>query len=47
VISDSAASDSLAHELGDVRTNDISHHPDPDNLMASGDNITPAQCAKI
>jgi hypothetical protein len=54
VISDSAASDSLAHELGHVLMDDISHHPDPDNLMATGsirnvgvDKITPAQCAKI
>jgi hypothetical protein len=54
VISDAAASDSLAHELGHVLMDDISHHPDPDNLMASGsirnvgvDKITPTQCAKV
>jgi hypothetical protein len=54
VISDSAASDSLAHELGHVLMDDVSHDPDPDNLMASGsirnvgvDKLTAAQCAKV
>ena len=54
VISDAAASDSLAHELGHVLLDDGSHDSDPDNLMASGgirnvgvDTLTPAQCARI
>lgn len=54
VISDAAASDSLAHELGHVLLDDVSHDSDPDNLMASGsirnvgvDKLTPAQCARI
>lgn len=54
VISDAAASDSFAHELGHVLLDDGSHDSDPDNLMASGsirnvgvDKLTPAQCAKV
>jgi hypothetical protein len=54
VISDSAASDTFAHELGHVLLDDMSHDPDPDNLMASGsirnvgvDKLTPAQCARV
>jgi hypothetical protein len=54
VISDAAASDTLAHELGHVLLDDVGHDPDPDNLMASGkirnvgvDKLTPAQCARI
>jgi hypothetical protein len=53
-ISDSAASDTLAHELGHVLMDDGSHSSDPDNLMASGairnvgvDKLTSAQCAKV
>jgi hypothetical protein len=54
VISDAAASDSFAHELGHVLLDDGSHDSDPDNLMASGsirnvgvDKLTAAQCARI
>ena len=54
VISDAAASDSFAHELGHVLLDDGGHDSDPDNLMASGgirnvgvDQLTPVQCAKI
>lgn len=54
VISDSAASDSLAHELGHVLLNDGGHHSDPDNLMASGgirnvgvDKLDAGQCGKL
>src|SRR5690606_9595063 len=36
VISDSAASDTLAHELGHILLDQAGHHADPDNLMASG-----------
>jgi hypothetical protein len=53
VISDSAASDSLAHEIGHVLLDSGVHTDDPDELMASGgirnvgvDKITPAQCTK-
>jgi hypothetical protein len=53
VISDSAASDSLAHEIGHVLLDSGVHTTDPDELMASGtirnvgvDKITAAQCAK-
>jgi hypothetical protein len=54
VISDSAAVDSLAHELGHVWLNEAGHSADPDSLMASGsirnvgvDKLDPTQCAKI
>ena len=54
VISDSAASDTLAHELGHILLNEAGHHADPDNLMASGtirnvgvDKLDAAQCGKI
>jgi hypothetical protein len=54
VISDSAASDSLAHEIGHVLLDSGSHNPtDPDDLMASGtirnvgvDKLDATQCAK-
>jgi hypothetical protein len=53
IISDSCASDSLAHEIGHVLLDDGSHDPDADNLMASGsirnvgvDHLTAAQCSK-
>ena len=53
VISDSAASDTFAHELGHVLLDDGSHHADPDNLMATGssrnvgvDQVESTQCAK-
>ena len=54
VISNGAAADSLAHELGHVVLDDSGHHSDPDNLMASGnirnvgvDKLDAAQCAKV
>ena len=54
VISNSAAVDTLAHELGHVLLDDVGHHSDPDNLMASGsirnvgvDKLDAAQCAKV
>jgi Domain of unknown function (DUF4157) len=50
-ISDSAASDSFAHELGHVLLNSGDHHVDADNLMATGtvrnvgvDKLECAQC---
>jgi hypothetical protein len=53
VVSDSAAVDTFAHELGHVLLDDGGHHSDPDNLMASGsirnvgvDKLTPQQCAR-
>jgi hypothetical protein len=53
VISDSCATDSLAHEIGHVLLDDGSHDADPDNLMASGtirnvgvDKLTDEQCKK-
>jgi hypothetical protein len=53
VISDSAASDSLAHEIGHVLLDSGVHTTDPDELMASGrirnvgvDKITTDQCTK-
>ncbi len=54
VVSDSAAVDTLAHELGHVAMGDGSHHADPDNLMASGairnvgvDKLDATQCGKV
>ena len=54
VVSDSAAVDTLAHELGHVAMGDPSHHTDPDNLMASGairnvgvDKLDATQCGKV
>jgi hypothetical protein len=54
VVSDSAASDTLAHELGHVILDDASHHADPDNLMATGairhvgvDKLDATQCGKV
>jgi hypothetical protein len=54
VVSDSAASDTLAHELGHVLLDDGGHSADPDNLIASGsirnvgvDNLNSAQCSKV
>ncbi len=54
VVSDSAAVDTFAHELGHVLLNDGGHHADPDNLMASGtirnvgvDKLDAAQIAKV
>lgn len=54
VVSDSAASDTFAHELGHVVLNDGGHHPDPDNLMATGairhvgvDKLDATQCSKV
>jgi hypothetical protein len=53
VISNSAAVDTFAHELGHVLLDDGSHHGDPDNLMASGsirnvgvDKLDATQCSK-
>lgn len=53
ILSDSCASDSLAHEIGHVLLDDGSHDSDPDNLMASGtirnvgvDHLTAEQCKK-
>jgi hypothetical protein len=54
VISDSAVSDSLAHELGHVVLDDGTHNADPDNLMATGsirnvgvDKLNATQCGKV
>lgn len=54
VVSDSAASDTLAHELGHILLNDGGHHADADNLMASGsirnvgvDKLDTAQCGRV
>jgi hypothetical protein len=54
VVSDSAAVDTFAHELGHVLLSDLSHHADPDNLMATGDirnvgvdKLEKAQCDKV
>jgi hypothetical protein len=54
VVSDSAASDTFAHELGHVLLNDGGHHSDPDNLMATGsirkvgvDRLDATQCSKV
>lgn len=54
VVSDSAASDTFAHELGHVLLNNGGHHGDPDNLMASGDSrrvgvdkLDATQCSKV
>lgn len=54
VVSDTAASDSLAHEIGHVLLDDGSHNEvDADDLMATGgirnvgvDKLSPTQCAK-
>jgi hypothetical protein len=54
IVSDTAASDTFAHELGHVLLNDGGHHNDPDNLMASGDirnvgvdQLDATQCSKV
>jgi hypothetical protein len=54
IVSDSAASDTFAHELGHVLLNDGNHHSDPDNLMAPGssrnvgvDKLDATQCSKV
>lgn len=54
VISDSAAADTFAHELGHVLMDDGGHHADPDNLMASGsirnvgvDKLDATDCARV
>lgn len=54
VISDSAASDTLAHELGHILLDAAGHSTDPDNLMASGtirnvgvDKLDATQCGKV
>jgi hypothetical protein len=54
IVSDSAASDTFAHELGHVLLNDGGHHSDPDNLMATGsirnvgvDKLDATQCGKV
>lgn len=54
IVSDSAATDTLAHELGHILLGDGTHHGDPDNLMAPGamrnvgvDKLDDTQCGKI
>ncbi len=53
-VANSAADDTMVHELVHVLLDDGGHHADPDNLMASGgtrnvgvDNMDAAQCAGI
>ncbi len=53
-VANSAANDTMVHELVHVLLDDGGHHADPDNLMASGgtrnvgvDNMDAAQCAGI
>ncbi len=53
-VANSAAVDTMVHELVHVLLDDGGHHADPDNLMASGstrnvgvDNMDAAQCAGI
>jgi len=53
VVSNGARIFAFAHELGHVLLDDGSHHPNKDNLMASGGvntgkgELTPEQCAKM
>lgn len=53
-ITNIAAMDTFPHEFGHVLTNDAGHHPDPNNLMASGsirnvgiDELEQSQCSRM